>query len=296
MTSKDNRMNPSFLDSILIGLNDWADNYMSEFRDIFDESGINVIFSDYTKKVNIIALGVFTTTLIISMVANTMLLDISLNRSIISSLVLSTSFGIISLFGGHFNPIYQRGQTKKYLENNLIYSLGYMSVLSSSGMPIERIFRRVSEVEDNAPLKLLINKFLVNVNLLGHDVLSALNIMADQSPSKSLAKMIASIRTTVMTSGDLKKLLIYEVNRQLQKKREKLKESINSLVYLGEVYVTLMVVTPVLFILMITILSIMGGSFGGSSVLQLNLIIFFGLPVMAAAFLIILDQVLEIEE
>ena len=58
----------------------------------------------------------------------------------------------------------------------------------------------------------------------------------------------------------------------------------------------MMVVTPVLFILMITILSIMGGSFGGSSVIQLNLIIFFGLPVMASAFLIILDQVLVIEE
>ena len=177
-----------------------------------------------------------------------------------------------------------------------IYSLSYMSVLSSSGMPIERIFRRVSEVEDNPPLKLLINKFLVNVNLLGQDVLSALSIMADHSPSKSLAKQISSIRTTVMTSGDLKKLLIYEVERQLQKKREKLKDSVNSLVYLGEVYVTLMVVTPVLFILMITILSIMGSSFGGSSILQLNLIIFFGLPVLAAAFLIVLDQVMEIEE
>jgi hypothetical protein len=57
----------------------------------------------------------------------------------------------------------------------------------------------------------------------------------------------------------------------------------------------MMVVTPVLFILMITILSIMGGA-GSGSVLQLNLIIFFGLPVMASAFIIILDQVLVIEE
>ena len=48
---------------------------------------------------------------------------------------------------------------------------------------------------------------------------------------------------------------------------------------------------------MITIMSIMGGiSFGGSSITQLNLIIFFGIPVMGAAFIIILDQVLEIEE
>jgi hypothetical protein len=100
-----------------------------------------------------------------------------------------------------------------------------------------------------------------------------------------------------MTSGDLKGLLVYEVERQLQKKKEILKNNLSTLVYLGEIYVTLMVVMPVLFILMITILSIMGGrSFGGSSVVQLNLIIFFGIPVMAAAFVIILDQVLVIEE
>ena len=133
------------------------------------------------------------------------------------------------------------------------------------------------------------------MNLLGLDILSALNEMADHSPSKSLAKQIASIRSTIMTSGDLKNLLLYEVDRQLQKKRETLKNSVNTLVYVGEIYVTMMVVTPVLFILMITILSIMGGM-GTGSVLQLNLIIFFGLPVMAAAFVIILDQVLVIEE
>jgi archaellum biogenesis protein FlaJ (TadC family) len=163
-------------------------------------------------------------------------------------------------------------------------------------MPLEKILRRVSEVEDNPPLKQLINRFLVNVNILGLDVHTALNHMREQSPSLTLSKQIASIRTTIMTSGDLKNLLLYEVQRQLQKKREKLKNSINTLVYLGEIYVTMMVVTPVLFILMITILSIMGGSFGGSSIIQLNLIIFFGLPVLAAAFLIILDQVLVIEE
>jgi len=127
------------------------------------------------------------------------------------------------------------------------------------------------------------------------DILSALNEMADQSPSRNLTKMIASIRTTIMTSGDLKNLLLYEVDRQLQKKREVLKNSVNVLVYIGEIYVTMMVVTPVLFILMITILSIMGGV-GGGAVVQLNLIIFFGIPVMTAAFIIILDQVLVIEE
>lgn len=277
-------------------LDSWEKNYVTELRETFDESGITELFTDYTRKVNIISVFVFSVTLIISVALNEMILGIGSTRNIISSLAISMSFGTVSLIIGHIKPSYQRNQNKNFLENNLIYSLSYMSCLSSSGMPIEKIFRRVGEVEDNPPFKALINKFLVNVNLLGMDILSALNEMADQSPSKSLAKQISSIRTTIMTSGDLRNLLLYEVDRQLQKKREVLKSSVNTLVYIGEIYVTMMVVTPVLFILMITILSIMGGGIGGGSVLQLNLIIFFGLPVMAAAFIIILDQVLVIEE
>jgi flagellar protein FlaJ len=285
-----------FLTSIRDKINEWTSKYKNELKEEFNKSGFKTIFQDYIRKVNLIALLTFVSISILSLAINTLLFDLSQSRVIIASLAIASSFSITVLIIGHVKPVYQKNQNMNYLENNLIYSLSYMSCLSSSGMPLERIFRRVSEVEDNPPLQALINKFLVNVNLLGIDVLTALNQMAEQSPSKTLAKQVTSIRTTVMTSGDLKNLLLYEVERQLQKKREKLKNSINTLVYLGEIYVTMMVVTPVLFILMITILSIMGGSFGGSSIVQLNLIIFFGLPVMAAAFLIILDQVLVIEE
>jgi len=276
-------------------LDSWEENYFNELKETYDESGFRFLFTDYTRKVNIISAFVFSVTLIISVAVNEMILGIPFSRNIISSLAISVSLGTISIIVGHLKPAYQRSQNKNFLENNLIYSLSYMSCLASSGMPIERIFRRVGEVEDNPPFRALINRFLVNVNLLGLDILSALNEMADQSPSKNLTKMIASIRTTIMTSGDLKNLLLYEVDRQLQKKREVLKNSVNVLVYIGEIYVTMMVVTPVLFILMITILSIMGGV-GGGAVVQLNLIIFFGIPVMTAAFIIILDQVLVIEE
>ncbi|MFC1803143.1 type II secretion system F family protein [Thermoproteota archaeon] len=296
MTLKYEKIPNIFINSIENTLKKWHKEYITELKEIYEESGMNTIFNDYIRKVDIITIAVFVSVSIISMIAHTIILKASSSRIIIASLALSASVAVITQIIGHIKPVYQRSQNKNYLENNIIYSLSYMSCLSSSGMPLEKIFRRVSEVEDNPPLKKLINKFLVNVNLLGLDVNSALNQMADQSPSSALTKQIASIRTTIMTSGDLKNLLLYEVQRQLQKKREKLKASVNTLVYLGEIYVTMMVVTPVLFILMITILSIMGGSFGGSSIIQLNLIIFFGLPVMAAAFIILLDQVLVIEE
>ena len=278
-------------------ISDWYHNFMIQYEALFDESGIKQSFSEYNRKLHIVTLAVFTVSLLGSIGAMETITDYGLLTILATSLTLSTTLTLLSLTIGVVNPVYQKGQSMKKLEDNLIYSVSYMAILSASGMPIERILRRISEVEDNPPLKNMTHKFLVNVGLVGEDVLSALSKLADISPSKTLAKQIESIRMAIMTSGDLKSILLYEVDRLTQRKREKMKESINTLVYLGEIYVTMMVVTPILFILMITIFSIMGGmSFGGSSVVQLNLIIFFGIPVMAAAFIIILDQVLVIEE
>ena len=79
-------------------------------------------------------------------------------------------------------------------------------------------------------------------------------------------------------------------------KKEGLKKLTGNLTYKREIYVTAMVVAPILFILMITILSVLGSSFGTSSVLQLNLIVFFGIPLMASGIIIVLDTMLGGEE
>ena len=280
-----------------LSIKTWYKNFMIEYRDIYDESGIKLYFNEYKKRTAIITVSVVFATALISNFILESFFDFGAETILISSLILSITLGLVTLILAFVNPVYQRSQSMNKLEKNLLYSMSYMAVLSASGMPIERIFRRLTEVEDNPPLKALTHKFIINISMLGKDILTALAEMADASPSRQLQKTIESIRTTIMTSGDLKTIIIYEVGRQMQKKKEKLKASVNTLVYVGEIYVTMMVVTPVLFILMITIMSIMGGiSFGGSSIVQLNLIIFFGIPVMGAAFIIILDQVLEIEE
>jgi flagellar protein FlaJ len=171
-----------------------------------------------------------------------------------------------------------------------------MAVLSASGMPIERILERITEVEDNPPLIHLSKKFLMNVKLFGMNVRTALKDIADMSPSHTFAKQLEAIRTVISTSGDLKTLLTYEVDRQLQVKRESLKSKLNSLVYIGEIYVAMMVITPILFVLLIAILSILGGGLGGSAIVQLDLLVFVGIPILSAVFLVLLDQTMGTEE
>ena len=58
-----------------------------------------------------------------------------------------------------------------------------------------------------------------------------------------------------------------------------------------------MVVTPILFIMIISILSILGtNALGGSPVMQMNLMVFLGIPILGFIFTIILDQTLGSED
>jgi archaellum biogenesis protein FlaJ (TadC family) len=281
----------------LLALKDQYSTFYKEYFSIYEESGILLMFHEYNQKVMIFSGIASLMIFILTVFVHDIFYDFAASRILIVSGIVGVITFAFSLVIGLLNPIYKRSQAKAHLETNLVYSLSYMAVLASSGMPIERILEAVAEVEDNPPLTRLTRKFLTNIKLLGVDVHTALREIADKSPSRSLSRKLEAIRTTVMTSGDLKTLLSYEVERQLSKKKEKLRNTLTTLVYVGELYVTLLVVTPVLFILMITIMSLMASaSFGEASALQLNLIVFFGIPVMATSFIIFLDIILGGEE
>lgn len=271
--------------------------YWKGFQEVYQMSGINTYLDDYIAKaikLTLISSVVFAIVPIpITLVALRLNIFQVILISLATALIGASMVGTIQIS----YPYYKRGEAKGRLEDGLIYFLSYMAVLSASGMSIEKMLEGITEVEDNPTLIHLTKKFLIDVRLFGMDVRSALMDIADMSPSRIFGKQIESIRTTITTSGDLKTLLMYEVSRQMQSKREKLKARLNSLVYIGELYVAMMVITPILFILVIAILSVLGGnSLGGSSVMQLNLIVFVGVPIMGAVFTVILDQTLGREE
>jgi len=194
-------------------------------------------------------------------------------------------------------PLYRRGQRRKEIDANLVYTTGYMGVLSAGGISIERMFERVTQVEQHPPIKDLAKRLIANVKIFGLDVTSSLEDTTLRSPSEAFSKLLIGITNTVKTSGDLKSLLTFETKRLLHAKREQLKKTLGTLMTLGEIYITAMVMGPILLIVMLTILSIMGNvAFGLSPADQLNILVFFGLPTISTIFIVILNGVLPEEE
>jgi archaellum biogenesis protein FlaJ (TadC family) len=272
--------------------------YVGRFKTAYMSSGITTYFDNYVKRATTVTAAVFPITLIITLLIITLVLkwgftlNIALGSILAATLVSAITGGIFLIY-----PYYVRRENKGKIENGIIYFLSYMTALSASGMSIEKILERLTEVETNPPLILLAKKFSMDVKLFGMDVRGALKDIAEMSPSPVFAKQLEGIRNVLATSGDMKSLLAYEVQRQIQVKQGLLKAKVNTLVYIGELYVAIMVVTPILFIMIIAILSILGtNALGGSPVMQMNLMVFLGIPILGFIFTLILDQTLGSED
>ena len=267
------------------------------FKQIYQKSGLSRFYESYVALMLFASLIAFVSAFAIGALLHRFLFDLTLFQYFIAVLTFSCiiSLTIPTLF--ILYPLYRRSQRRKEIDANLVYTTGYMGVLSAGGISIERIFERVTQVEQHPPIKNLATRLIANIKMLGLDVTSSLGDITLRSPSEAFSKLLIGIANTVKTSGDLRSLLTFETKSLLHAKREQLKKTLGTLIALGEIYVTSMVMGPILLIVMITILSIMGNvAFGLSPTVQLNLIVFFGIPTMSTIFIVILNGMLPEED
>lgn len=262
---------------------------LNEFREIYYKSGLSMLFHEYIQKTILIIGTVFSIALISTYFIHAYLFKLTGSRLFLSIGALTFIITIMTAFFLIFYPFYKKNELTTKTNEGLLHSLSYMAVLSTSGLGIENIMERVAEVEKNPSLKLLSTKFIMNIRLFGMDIISSLKDICNRSASEPFSNLIESIINNIQTSGELKNLFQFEIDRLMQKKRDEMKKMLFNLSNLGELYVALLIVAPILFILILIILSILGSSSVGSSALQLNVITFLGIPIVATGFIIILD-------
>lgn len=189
-------------------------------------------------------------------------------------------------------PRMQLDTKNRSIEENLLTTTSYMSVLASSGMSIERVLEKVVMIEKNAETLNEFQIFLTDIKLFGKPVTQALHEMAGRSKDSTFSSMLMGMANTINTSGDLSNYLSYETKQLIKRKDEETKSILTKLGYMGEIYIAALVVGPILFIIMLSLLSGLDISTGLSSMTLLNSMVFIGIPIMSLGFLIFLDNVM----
>jgi len=277
----------------LIG--DKSARFLPLFKDLdqnLQKSGLRVNFKAY---VSLTILASFLMTLPVA-VATSVLLFFVFKVPLGSVLLFGVGGALftwaLSVVGFYLYPVYRADKHKRELDDELPFTTGYMAILASAGVSPEKIFYSISTL--NVPLAASseARDIIKNINLFGLDVISALEKASSRTPSEKLRDMIEGIISTIHTGGNLGAFLREKFKTAMKLKRLSLKKYSDSLAVLSEVYVTILLTGPLLLVIMLSVMSVLGGGGLGplSSDLLLSLLTYIGIPVCAVIFLIILDS------
>lgn len=231
---------------------------------------------------------------VLSMVLHTEVLKYPWYLSAILTLIVLVIYTLFLIFLALYNPVYKRYSRNVSIESRLPYTIAYFAALAASGMSLEEIVERVVEVEEVKTTRRELELFLTEVRLLGLDILTALERRSRMSPSIILSLFFSGLRDAYITAGNLYEYSAFMARRLLEMKRYELRRIVNSISMVAEMYVTLMVAAPLMFVVMLAVIGMMGGDVGGlppQFIIALMLVV--GIPASAAATLVVLDGILS---
>jgi hypothetical protein len=263
-----------------------------EYKEVYAQAGMPLVYEAYLSTGFLIAFMAIIPTFIVSYLveirifSHERLIVPMLGSAVLSFVLFST---VILLWLAY--PILRRRTFKSDLENHLAYSFGILGVLAAAGMTLDRLFEKIATSESNAVLAELAKRFLRNVRLFGMDTETALREVALHSPSKAFTGMLESIAVAYKTTGSIHDLVMFESSRLLQDKSDNLRRAIASLSVMAELYITLVVVGPIIFIVMLAIFGLLPNGGLPDPIFLINLIVFIGIPVLSVVFILLLDSV-----
>ena len=204
-------------------------------------------------------------------------------------IVVSCVLFFIALWFFSVLPSMYIGSRKASIDASLPTVASYMSAMTSSGVPPAPIFESLAKEKSISKVvaeeATRINR---DIEILGLDVLKALEQAAYRSPSERWANFLEGIIATVTSGGDLTTYLSTETKSFMKLKQEETKEFIEQLGIIAEIFMVVGVVAPLFFVVMIAILSILGSSSVGSLFLLVT-ITYILIPVLMLTVIILLS-------
>jgi flagellar protein FlaJ len=193
----------------------------------------------------------------------------------------------------YFSPSLLASTRRKKMELELPYVASHMSILATAGIPPTRMFRLLEDSKTTPEVASDSNEIVRDVDIMGKDIMTALETERDRSPSQVFADVLEGLVATIRSGGNMKNYLLDATHTIMDLRRIAAKQLIESLGVFAETYITLMIVFPLLIIVMFSVMALIGGGLGGVSVTMMMSLVTYGIiPICGLAVIVMLDSLL----
>ena len=213
------------------------------------------------------------------------------------SILFAFAVGIVSA-SGSFGLIYGLpgflcSNRRKRMDLELPYVASHLSILATAGLPPARMFKLIEDSNTTPQVASEANEITRDVEVLGQDIITALEAERIRSPSKTFAEMLEGFVATIRSGGSLTGYLQDATRVVMDLRRVAAKQLVEGLATFAEVYVTLMVVFPLLVIVMFSVMSIIGSGLGGFSTTgMMSIVTYLIIPFSGIGVIVMLDMML----
>ena len=209
------------------------------------------------------------------------------------------AFAVGTLAGaGTFGLIYSlpgflASNRRKRMDLELPYVSSHLSILATAGLPPARMFKLLEDSTTTPQVASEANEITRDVEVLGEDIITALEAERVRSPSKTFGEILEGFVATIRSGGSLVGFLQDSTRVVMDLRRVAAKQLVESLATFAEVYVTLMVVFPLMVIVMFSVMSIIGGGLGGFSTTgMMSIVTYLVIPFSGIGVIVLLDTML----
>jgi archaellum biogenesis protein FlaJ (TadC family) len=201
-------------------------------------------------------------------------------------------FGVAALGILLYNyPILISSTRKSEIDAAIPYLLPYMKILSKE-LNLSKIIDIIDDFIIYKELKIEFKKIKHYTNFLGYDINSSIREAMKSCPSTQLSDVLNDLVTISNSGGDIHAYLERKLNNLNQEIEAIEKKNIDTLLIFSQIYVVLLLISPLFFAIMSSILNMVdissgGDTAAGGSTFAILLVLLAALPFAYAAFMML---------
>lgn len=177
-------------------------------------------------------------------------------------LVPAATFAIM-----YYYPKAERRSLEGQIDYELPFATIQMAAIAGSDIEPSNIFGIIALSREYPAIRKEAKKLMNQINLYGYDLVSALNNVADASPSKAWKELLNGIATTIRSGGSLERFLHKRSETMLFEYRINREKATRAAETFMDIYISVVIAAPMLMMLLLIMISIanLGFSLGVSA-------------------------------
>ena len=169
------------------------------------------------------------------------------------------------------------------IDAKLPYALNYLTTMASAGGTPEQIFASLAQQPIYGAVAHEAAWITRDVHLLGMDIVTALGRASERSSSVKLQDLLQGAITSLTSGGDLRTYFYNKAEQFLYENRQDQKRFLEGLGVLAESFVTVVVAAPLFLIVILSVMTSLGGD-GSQTLLLGYMLVLVLLPLAQTGF------------